>query len=184
METAKLLIQRGANPSLASTNGSTALHFAAHRGNDQVAELLVNHAEIEVDSKDNAHMTPLHLACVSGNAAISRLLLDQGADITAKSSELMTPLHTAVYNGNSEVAAMILRAGGWPVKKVILADNSIIVPSRNVIYLVLTIELSVASWLVRHPLDRAIRVQALAGNNVFCFRVRHLTLTVPFSTKV
>ena len=76
-----------------------------------MAELLVHHAKVEVNSKDSVHMTALHLACVSGNTAISRMLLDQGADITAKSSELMTPLHTAVYHGNSEVAALILRAG-------------------------------------------------------------------------
>ena len=116
VETAKLLIERNANPGLVSTNGSTALHFAAHRGNEQVAELLIHQAKIDVDSKDSAHMTPLHLACVSGNTAISRMLLDQGADTRAKSTELMTPLHTAVYNGNSEVAAMILEAGVWPVQ--------------------------------------------------------------------
>ena len=111
VETAKLLIQRGANPALTSTNGSTALHFAARRGNDQVAELLVHHAKVDINSKDSAHMTPLHLACVSGNTDISRMLLDHGADIRAKSTELMTPLHTAVYHGSSEVAALILRAG-------------------------------------------------------------------------
>ena len=76
-----------------------------------MAELLVHLANIDIDSKDSAHMTPLHLACVSGNTAISRMLLDRGADIRAKSTELMTPLHTALFNGNSEVAAMILRAG-------------------------------------------------------------------------
>ena len=135
VETAKLLIQRGANPSLLSTNGSTALHFAAHRGNDQVAEVLVHHGKIDVDPKDSVHMTPLHLACVSGNAAISRMLLDQGADIRAKSTELMTPLHTAVYNGNSEVAAMILQAGGWLVQKAILANNLVIMPNLNEIYI-------------------------------------------------
>ena len=111
VETAKLLIERDANPGLVSNNGSTALHFAAHRGNEQVAELLIHHAKIDVDSKDSAHMTPLHLACVSGNTAISRMLLDRGADTRAKSTEHMTPLHTAVYNGNSEVAAMILESG-------------------------------------------------------------------------
>lgn len=111
VETTKLLIQRSANPALVSTNGSTALHFAARRGNDQVAELLVHHAKVDVNSKDSAHMTALHLACVSGNAAISKMLLEQGADIRAKSTELMTPLHTAVYHGNSEVAARILQTG-------------------------------------------------------------------------
>ena len=111
METAKLLIQRGANPALISTNGSTALHFAARRGNEEVAELLVHHDRVDVNSKDSAHMTALHLACVSGNVTISKMLLEQGADIRAKSTELMTPLHTAVYNGNSEIAALILRTG-------------------------------------------------------------------------
>ena len=92
-----------------------------------MAELLVHHAKIDVDSKDSAYMTPLHLACASGNVTISRMLLDQGASITAKSTELMTPLHTAVYNGNSDVAAMILRAGGLPVWKAILTDSPVIV---------------------------------------------------------
>ena len=113
METAKLLVEMGADPALVTTNGSTALHFAVRRGNDQVAELLVQHAKVDVNSKDSAHMTALHLACVSGNATISKMLLEQGADINAKSTELMTPLHIAVCNGNIEVAALILRAGRW-----------------------------------------------------------------------
>ena len=153
METAKLLIERDANPGLVSTNGSTALHFAAHRGNDQVAELLIHQAKIDVDAKDSSHMTPLHLACVSGNTAISRMLLDKGADLRAKSTELMTPLHTAVYNGNSEVAVMIWEAGLWPVQKTIVGNNLAIVPDLNEIHLALATELLVASWSVRSSLN-------------------------------
>ena len=41
-----------------------------------------------------------------------------------------------------------------------------------------------ASWLVRLTLKRAVRVRALAGNNVLCSWARHLTLTVPLSTQV
>ncbi len=116
----------GADPFLESTNGSTALHFAVRRGNDQVAELLVHEAKVDVNSKDSAHMTALHLACVSGNAAITKMLLEQGADINAKSKELMTPLHIAVYNGNIEVAALILRAGRWHVLNPTLANRKFI----------------------------------------------------------
>lgn len=108
-----MLIQRGANPTLVSTNGSTVLHFAARRGNDRVAELLVHHAKVDVNAKDSTHMTALHLACVSGNVAISKMLLERGADIRAKSTELMTPLHIAVHHGNTEVAAVILRNGRY-----------------------------------------------------------------------
>ena len=40
-----------------------------------------------------------------------------------------------------------------------------------------------ASWLVRSSLDRAVWVRALAGAIVLCSWARHLTLTVPPSTK-
>ena len=43
----------------------------------------------------------------------------------------------------------------------------------------------VASWLVRPTLERAVRVEALAGDIVLCSWARHLsTLTVPLSTQV
>ena len=43
---------------------------------------------------------------------------------------------------------------------------------------------AVASWLVRSSLDRAVWVQALAGDIVLCSWARHFTLTVPLSTQV
>ena len=43
---------------------------------------------------------------------------------------------------------------------------------------------AVASWLVSSTLDRAVRVQALAGDIVLCSWARHLTPTVPLSTQV
>ena len=42
---------------------------------------------------------------------------------------------------------------------------------------------AVASWLVRSSLDRAVWVQALAGDIVLCSWARHFTLTVPLSTQ-
>ena len=43
---------------------------------------------------------------------------------------------------------------------------------------------TVASWLVCSSPDRAVLVQALAGDIVLCSWARHLTLTVPLSTQV
>ena len=40
------------------------------------------------------------------------------------------------------------------------------------------------SWLVRSSPDRAVQVQALAGDMVLCSWARHFTLTVPLSTQV
>ena len=43
---------------------------------------------------------------------------------------------------------------------------------------------AVALWLVRSTPDRAVQVQALAGDIVLCSWARHFTLTVPLSTHV
>ena len=43
---------------------------------------------------------------------------------------------------------------------------------------------SVASWLVRSTLERAVQVRALAADIVLCSWARHFTLTVPLSTQV
>ena len=56
-------------------------------------------------------MSPLHLACISGNADIVKMLLDKGADLRAKTNELMTPLHVSLFYGNTDVTALILRTG-------------------------------------------------------------------------
>ena len=42
----------------------------------------------------------------------------------------------------------------------------------------------VASRLVRSTLELAVRVQALAGDNVLCSWARHFTPTVPLSPQV
>ena len=41
---------------------------------------------------------------------------------------------------------------------------------------------TVAPWLVRSFLERAVWVRALAGDTVLCSWARHLTLTAPLST--
>ena len=41
-----------------------------------------------------------------------------------------------------------------------------------------------ASWLVPSSLNRAVRIQALAGNIVLQSRARHFTLTAPLFTQV
>ena len=41
-----------------------------------------------------------------------------------------------------------------------------------------------ASWLVRSTPERALRVQALAGDIALCSEARHFTLTVSLSTQV
>ena len=48
----------------------------------------------------------------------------------------------------------------------------------------LTACILVASWLARSTPDRAVQVQALAGDIVLCSWAKHFTLTVSLSTQV
>jgi ankyrin repeat protein len=63
---------------------STPLHWAALRGSDEVAEMLLAHASIDVNAKDARHLTPLQWTKISnkpsmedtsGKARVERLLL-------------------------------------------------------------------------------------------------------------
>ena len=78
--TALLLIELGADVRLARTDGKTALHHAAEKGNVSVtAALLAKGAAVNAQTKGKEE-TPLMLAALRGNAEVVRLLLDAGAD--------------------------------------------------------------------------------------------------------
>ena len=58
--------------------------------------------------------TPLHHAARAGDAAMVRLLLENGADVSARCGLGETPLHHAAYWGHPEVAQELLAAGADP----------------------------------------------------------------------
>ena len=51
--------------------------------------------EADIEAKDFAERTPLHMAASSGHGATTGLLLDRRADIEAKDSVNQTPLYGA-----------------------------------------------------------------------------------------
>ena len=50
---AKCLLQRGADATVGTKYGSTALHFAARRGNAQLCQELLNIPGVEANVEDN-----------------------------------------------------------------------------------------------------------------------------------
>ena len=60
-------------------DGTTALHWAAHRGDAAMIKLLIE-AGAEVEKKNYFGITPLFLACQEGSAETVGLLLEAGAD--------------------------------------------------------------------------------------------------------
>lgn len=83
-------------------NGSTALHFAARKGDAVTLAKLLGYPEIQMSGTVNAlekrvigGYSPLHHACSVGSVECTRLLLEAGADpsIPADSNLGDTPLH-------------------------------------------------------------------------------------------
>lgn len=79
-ETAKFLLENGANPNYRNWQGISSLHTIAHEGNVRRAGLLLDYgAEINAIEPEYCS-TPLGLACRSGHAPMVEFLLTRGAD--------------------------------------------------------------------------------------------------------
>lgn len=93
----RALLGKGADPKTTQADGMTALHWAVHHGNAEIARLLVD-AKADVKAANRYGVTPLSTACVNGNEEIVRLLLEAGADpnttLTGGESVLMTASRT------------------------------------------------------------------------------------------
>ncbi len=64
-----------------------------------------------VNETDDRNCTALHFACNGNFIDIIRLLLANGADITAKDVDGDTPLHWAAYAGHTGIATVLIERG-------------------------------------------------------------------------
>jgi ankyrin repeat protein len=107
----RLLIQEGAGIDFRDAEGTTVLHWAAKTGNSELVDLLLSQNSIDVNSRNENGLTPLHFACSRhslwddglllvarprwvSRSHVVRLLLKSGADIRAKSDKGNAPFQT------------------------------------------------------------------------------------------
>lgn len=100
--------------------GHTLFHWAAKRVDDirflqTLVELSTKYAlapdVLNVASKDNVGMRPIHWACTEGSIPHAALLLKNGADPEARDNSGCTPLLIAAQYGQVEVVAYLLKKG-------------------------------------------------------------------------
>ncbi|ROU08404.1 ankyrin repeat domain-containing protein [Lysobacter enzymogenes] len=72
------LLANGADPRLADHEGNTALHHAARSSDPGVAALLRD-AQAELETLNHDGLSPLGVACASGNWRLAKFLLERGA---------------------------------------------------------------------------------------------------------
>ncbi len=111
----RTLLKQGADASAAQGDGMTALHWAAERGDVELATMLVfAGANLGAVTRIGQY-TPLHLASQAGNAAVVEMLITAGADVTARTTTSgVTPLHLAAEAGSADAVTMLLARGADP----------------------------------------------------------------------
>jgi uncharacterized protein len=93
-------------------DGFTALHLASFFGQPEAASFLLEHdAPVNAVSNNEMTVTPLHSAVAANDEKISRLLVENNADINGRQEQGYTPLHEAAQNGNESIARMLLENG-------------------------------------------------------------------------
>jgi ankyrin repeat protein len=92
-----------------SSDGFTALHFAAYFGaTEAVAALLDAGANIDAKTQNFLANMPLHAACAGGRIEACRMLLRRGADPNARQHGKNTPLMTAGFQNSRELTEMLI----------------------------------------------------------------------------
>jgi uncharacterized protein len=111
----RTLLERGGDPDAAQGDGMTALHWAAERGDEEVALLLIEAgAELDPVTRLGAY-TPTHLAARGGNTGVLRALLEGGAAPSAATTTgAVTPLHFAASAADPTAALTLLEHSADP----------------------------------------------------------------------
>ncbi|HXH93000.1 MAG TPA: ankyrin repeat domain-containing protein [Thermoanaerobaculia bacterium] len=92
--------------------GWTLLHMAAFGGNAATTELLLRKgAALETRAKSKFLNTPLQTACLNGQYATAKILLDHGADVLVRQSKGFAPLHEAALLGRTDLVQLLLDHG-------------------------------------------------------------------------
>ncbi len=106
------LIRQGADVNQASGDGMTALHWAAQRGDVEMARLVTDAGANVRAGTRIGNYTPLHLASRAGSAPVVEALLEAGSEVNAATTNSgATALHLAAESGNAEVIGLLVDHG-------------------------------------------------------------------------
>jgi ankyrin repeat protein len=110
VESVRGLLKRRVDVNAPQGDGATALHWAAHRDDLPIADLLIR-AGARPNAADDVGTTPLHLACTNRSAPMVERLLTAGANANAALLNGETVLMTCARTGDSGAVKALLAHG-------------------------------------------------------------------------
>jgi len=109
-EAVRSLLNDRADVNASEPDGTTALHWAVHRYDLEMADLLIR-AGANVNAANEYGVTPLSVACSNGNSALAVRLLEARANPNAALWSGETPLMTCARTGSTEAVKSLLTRG-------------------------------------------------------------------------
>ena len=120
-EIVSMLLDNGADVAIRNQYGGTALGIYAKNMNRDIAEmLLARGADVNArsgvglcggDGGAGVGMTPLHMVCASGRAAVAEVYIAHGADINAKTKNGYTPMYVAKEREHEQIVELLRKHG-------------------------------------------------------------------------
>ncbi len=110
-EGVRALIKKGLDVNEAQGDGTTALHWAAMKGDAELAQMLLFAGANHRATTRLGAYTPLYLAARGGHAAVVAALLAAGADTKAETANGTTPLMIAAASGDTRTITALVENG-------------------------------------------------------------------------
>lgn len=101
-----LLSKKGASPTKLDSEGKSALHAAATRGQTECLAVILAHGA-DVSLQDASGFTALHLAAKNNHPECAKKLLQNKCVVDAPDSSGRTALHHAAACGNNEIVQLL-----------------------------------------------------------------------------
>ncbi|KAL6049432.1 putative serine/threonine-protein kinase mkcA [Balamuthia mandrillaris] len=109
------LLKQGANPSLPTKSGATALHFICSSGvapdrAPKLVKMMLESKDFNIDAQDNLGQTPLHKAVKADCVEMVSLLLSHNANPNTTDKTGVSPLHSAMHTGRKDLVLLLLQS--------------------------------------------------------------------------